>query len=607
VIRTFIREDPAFGNILKWILFSVFSGTAVLNFVTYDAVERGGDGFTDAALLWYVGLVWLMVTNYVVFGQVRTRCSPFGMSLPIRSRSLWTAHMVAVATGGLLLIAVYILVAIVGSRLLTRTSDIPVFAAGDALSATAHVGSLYLLGVVLLDLRGPGDHTFRQDKRSAAVALVVAAVMLAVALGMMSLPPFVALLPLIAAAALGVRRYQALPESFSLTPDRAGAAVASLEGIRSWAPRERSRLSSWWLVATIVYRTIINKKASPFITIPFVLFFGMFLSGLDEVWFDEYLRPIAAPMAAYILMAVVMDPFLHFFRIEAYPISRRRVFALLMVPCLALLAVGYGVGRLMIETGLAGDTKEAICFCQAKEGYYYTHVPIEFCDVQWGGDVPENESPWGESHETWSTPLHKGSFIKLYSPFSVGEGASVDFAALQISRATQRIFGEAITPEEIKRRYLRERTDGSAALAADTLMIQRDFPDLKPRHIGPVFPILFMGVALLWFAAVRVFLGVMRAGNSKRKRMTVGFLMMAALFAIYIVVIVFAMTGFMKVWASIGFVEILARQMGDAFPGSAVLVWGVCMAIIVAAYRWVEGGFLRVEAVPDREPASPAS
>jgi hypothetical protein len=50
---------------------------------------------------------------------------------------------------------------------------------------------------------------------------------------------------------------------------------------------------------------------------------------------------------------------------------------------------------------------------------------------------------------------------------------------------------------------------------------------------------------------------------------------------------------------SIGFIEILVREAGDAFAGSPVLVYVVCLAVVAWTYRWLQGRFNRVEAVPD--------
>lgn len=607
MIRTLVREDPAYRNLAKWLIFTILSATVVLNITTFHAKQAGGEALPDDVMVWYAALAWLMVTVYLVFGHVRTRCTPFGMSLPISSRSLWTAHITAVILGGFVLLVSFVAVAIGGSRLLKTFDDLTVFSARDASAATIHVASLFVLGAVLLELRGPSERTIRQGARQALIALAAATVMFAVVLAMMSTSLAVAVVPVIAAVVLGARRFQALPESFSLSPDRAEAAVASPEGIRAWVPAKRSPLSRWWLVTSVVYRSTINKRAAPIITAPFLLFLGLLLAGMDRVWASEELRAMVVPITAYVLMAVILDPFLHIFRVDAFPISRRRVFALLIVPCLLLLALGYGAGRFMLGTGIVGSESETICFCKANEGYYYTHVPIGFCQVSWGDDIPANDSQWGESHEPWSAPVFKGSPVKFYSPFSVGEGASIDFAALQISRATEAIFGEAITPEEIKRRYLRERSDGSAALAVDELTIQRDFPHLRPRHVGPVFPILFMLVSVLWFAAVRVFASAMRAGNSKRKRMSVGFLVMAGLFAIYILVGALAATHLMQLWSLVGLFEILARQIGDAFPGGELLVWLVCLAITAVGYLWAERRFLRIEAVLESDRAGSSS
>jgi hypothetical protein len=595
VTGTLVRADPALRHLHKWTAISLLSAALFLNVVAYARLKVGGEVW-GALDVWYIVLAWLVLAAYLVLGQVRTRCSSFGMTLPLPSLHLWRAHVLAVLAGGALLLAAVTAAVVLGGVLLSNVFDAGAFSAGEVAIDTLRIAALFILAVAALELRAPAMSRAPLDAAGVATTLSAALAILPAALWLLRLPAVAALVPLLAAVGLGAIRIRALPETFSLAPDRAGAAAAGTAGAAGWddlAPR--SALSRWMLVNTVVLRSMFRRKAAPWLIIPFLLFFGVLLAGIDEPWSDENLRSLFIALTAYILMSFMVEPMLQLQRVETFAISRRRLFALLVLPSLITITIGYVGARVYVESRAArGDLPEAIELFQAKDGYFYTRVPARFCQLSRTGEVPRNTAPWGESYPAWSTPLYRGSGVRLYSPFSIGEGASVEFAALQISRAAEAIIGEAITPEEIRRRYLRERDDGSVALATESLTLQRDF-HLKTRYAGPMFPVVLTLASVIWLVTLRVYFAVFRAGVSKRRRKGVGFGLMGALFAVYIVQMVLASSGIMDVWVQSGFLEILVRRASDAFAGGGAVVWGACIAVFALLYRWVERRFERVE------------
>jgi len=596
VISTLVRENPAVRALGKWVIFTFVTGALCLNFVTFAMFHSGRNVLGWPPGVWFTLLGWVPVSLYLVFGKVGMRCSSFDMTLPLPARRVWLAHMIAVALGGLVLLAVSIIVATGGGLLMLKISDRWILLVSEVRHTSVFLLSGLILSLAVVEYRAPLLQTVPATRSNRTMAAVTVLAMLAAIFWMKTLPPIVAVIPVLAAAVLGARRFLSLPESFVVAPDAEDAKPFE-EGTEAWTQEPPSRLRAYALLAGTVYRSLYRKKAAAILIVPFLVPFGVLLAGADETWLDENLRAAMIPMASYTLMAFIMDPLIHFGRVDAFPISRRTVLALLVSPLLLSLVVGYGVGTVVVARD---TTHEPIALFQADDGNYYLRVPLEACELTRRGRVPMNRSPWGEEYRAWSAPVYRGSAVEVYSPFSVGAGASVDFTAWQISRAVEMVFGEAITPEEIEQRYLRERSDGSAALRTEAMTLRADHPEWTRRYFGPVFPVTMTLVIVLWMAALWVFFGGARAGKSIRRRMMRGFTLMGVLFGLYTAVMIAAATRFASPWRLMGSVQILLRNAAEAFPGSSLLVWLFCAAVTAAAYAAVQSRFDRAEGMQER-------
>jgi hypothetical protein len=594
-----VREDPALRHIGKWFAMSLVSAALVVNVILLRMA--GGESSVPAATVrqLFALVAWMLLVGYVGFGDVRTRCSRFGMSLPLPAGDLWRAHVIAVAVGAGLVLLAGAMAEVVLITAATRLSERVSCSLGDVFAPLLHVAAVAMLAIAVLESRAPALRTVPFDRTGIVVTVVVMLAALPAALLTANLPLVAALVPLGAAALLWRRQYRSVPPVFSMAPERAPHATAPVSATDGWAPRPRSAFSLWWLTEVTVARLIYKKPVAPFIAVPFILFIGAILAGMDQYWVEDRLRPLTIVMASYVMMALAIEPMMHVHRVDPYPISRRRVFALLVAVPLLALAVGYGAGTVAVAGfAPAHALNRTVDFREADDGTFRVFVPIEYCRLHWGDDVPECTAPWGETAPAWSTPVVRGLPLHMYSPYSVGAEASVDFAALQISRAAEAIYGEPITPDEIERRYLRARADGSPALATEALTLEQDFPALKRRPLGPVFPIVFMLVALIWLLALRAYLPLFRAGRSHRLLKGMGFVFMGAVFSLYILELVLDARDIMPLWVAGGAIEALARQMGDAFTGSAVLVWVGCLGLTALAYLGVERRFAGIESLP---------
>ena len=188
-----------------------------------------------------------------------------------------------------------------------------------------------------------------------------------------------------------------------------------------------------------------------------------------------------------------------------------------------------------------------------------------------------------------------GCRARIFSPYHTPIGSSLDYVAFQISRATGALYEEAIAPEVIQGRYLDVDEEGKVVLRGEALTLRADFPHLKPRSIGPYFPVLLMLVSVPYALLVTAYLRSFRATISDGTRKAILFGMMFAVLALHIAQYVLFMTGITEDWIITGTFEILLRNATDSLYGGALSIWVVCGLVIYAAYRVAESQFRRIE------------
>ena len=193
----------------------------------------------------------------------------------------------------------------------------------------------------------------------------------------------------------------------------------------------------------------------------------------------------------------------------------------------------------------------------------------------------------------------EGCRARLYSPYHTPKGSSVKFVALQISRASGALYTEAITPEVIEERYLDVSEEGKVILKGEALTLRADFPHLKPKSKGPLFPVMLMFVSVPYTLLIAVYLRSFRATISDGMRKAILFGMMFVVLALYLAQYALLGNGFTKPWIITGTFEILVRNVADGFVGGALLIWVVCGLAIFTAYVFAESRFRHIEVPPE--------
>jgi hypothetical protein len=372
---------------------------------------------------------------FLVTPGCRLRCNHLAMASPVAPRRLWLLHLVGVLLCGVMILAVSAGLIALGGWLLSRLPKRPEMFVPDPLSLAVHLGAGLALAVTILQSHKPSLNKiparWTYVLSTAAILVGVPALIDALA----ALPLYSAILPLGLALIIALRTYNSLPKAFALVPlqpepgdvaaDRVAGRIPGALPVEG-SPRPAIVEHDWsalsgerpargiryrWLLLMTIYRELAKKPIIGVLALPFLIFFGMLLSG--GIFSESELRFTNIVMAAYILYAF-SGPFLNqLHRLDHLPLSRRRLFALLTLPTAALLYLGYGAGWILAMGGQGSHEpveykKETCC--------HYTRVPIEFCEIAWNGQPPENGSPWGELHPAWTVPLYKGSRAVLYSP-----------------------------------------------------------------------------------------------------------------------------------------------------------------------------------------------
>jgi hypothetical protein len=471
-----------------------------------------------------------------------------------------------------------------------------------------HLIAGLILAVVLLQHPLPPQHKVPRTTERVVLSIAVMAAVLGLAVTLNRVSPWTASITLVLAAALGAYRFRSVPETFLLAADDTPGEVQEREEIRrEWealgtAGRSGGLAYRWFLDATI-WRSLlvgIKLKQAPWFSYPFLLFFGAFMSGLDGRWIEDSLRFNYVWMAAYMLMAFTMHPPKQIYLIDGLPISRRRILDVMTLPLMVVLLVGYGVGSVTLGYLDRAHPKQmdVVHLIKSREdGNYYIRVPFRALRVAWDGHVPENVAPWGEAHKAWTGKPLVFLPVKLYSPYSTPPGSSIDFVAWQLSRAVEAVYGAQIAPDEIKGRYLRERTDGGAELIPDKLHLEADYPYLRPiRKPGPVLPVV-MGLSFaIWMLALAVYFQAFRAGISNARRMMTAFGVLALMMLGWLAVVFGPIVRRISGGYFNGGLTAALRQAGES-PVATAAVWITMIAVSLASYRLALWRFRNAEAI----------
>ena len=620
-----LRRDPSVQALPKWLLIaplaaSVLEGVRTLVF-GMRLWRSGGEGAPlPADLLLLTFILWLPVALFLLFGRTGQRCTRFDLGMPLSARRLWSVHLLAVTLSSLAVLVATSAIVRLRDRLVGAMFDEVIVPPSNLLGLALPLVAGVVLAIVILQGRDPKVYATSARRGNAAFAVATLVALYGLVAVLAWLPPAVSLIPVAFAILLGLHSHRSLPTAFTTVPLEAqdGSAAIDVGGGAAWssarprggfAERLRRNLSIFHILSRgVAPGQLIEIPALLAFGYPFILLWGVLVSG---VAFAEDFRYWMLFLTAYLLYAFLPAPMVQLYALDSLPISRRRLFAFIVLPLLILMSLGYGagwtLGRFLKEPAPQVRFQEAVSESLVPPYPFQpamVRVPVEHCRVAWDGKPPESGSPWGESHPAWTIPLIKGGTAVLYSPFSTPEGASPEFVALQISRAVEAVYGRSLEPSEIMRRHLEVDDQGVVVPSKSVgLTLLHDYPELTAPRAVSAFPVFMLITTVLYLFTSCLYLRTYRVTVSHGRRMVIFFVLGGWLFAMHLILTALFITRVVRETVVSGLLTIFVQRLTAFLPGGTFAVWIVCALLSWAAYRVAESEFEHVEApVPRGKP-----
>lgn len=583
-----VFQDDALRLAFVWLVLIGLNTLALLGLQLWWARSVGEAVLAPRLLL---ALLWLGAAAYLVLGRLRRRCRTVDLSLPLSARSLWLSHLTSVALAAcsavlLALVPILLVGFLQGPR-------VGVFLPGELAGGVVHLLAGVLLGATILQADRPSLWRVPADTRWRILlaAVVTGLLLLTLAIGL--LPVWMSAITLALAAALALRVWRSLPQTLVVAPAEPIAAEATAQELTSADERRAPGVAR--TIYGILYRVHPWAGMTSWVSLPFVALFGAVVAGGLEIWIESSeLRFLYIPFAVYMQLATIGPVTQNFFRVDPLPVSRRKLFAIMVLPTVLALALGYAGGRLARHSSVARVSQVEY---RVDGRYHWVQPPPGYLEVAWDGSVPTLESPWGETHEAWSAPVFSWGALRVYSPFNTSEEATADFEALLTSRALAAVHGLEVPPQEIRSRYFLTNQDRVVGLRDGGLALSRDFPDLALADSGPEAPLVLGGALVLYFVVLAGFLSTFRARFSDRARQTVFWAFLAMILFTLFLETGLAIADLFRPEAARILIEIGIHYLA-ASPLSVALVWFGSGIAAVAGYLLAQSRFARAEFSP---------
>lgn len=562
MILALLRKDPAV-RALRWgvpvaVLSAVLFAWVSADFPTPETLS-GVPKYVLRAQLLPIVAGWIIGLSLV---RPWLRATELHLSLPIPGSVLVRARLLALAayTAAPAIAFLAVLAVLAGPQPLAK----------DAALLITNLASALLLALALVQSIHPARATV-----PAGPALAGAVILGMLALGLAVTAPSILLAGLLLAAAIAVAKWTEIrvPKALSLVP----AVQQSTEDAPAKGSAPRAVLTRLLLMRFL--------EVDVFVAV-LVVWWLMERSSWIQWPSLLVIVPLSlwGPMKSRLASAAWLDPL---------PVSRRLLFAAVALPGLLALTLGIVGGELLgspptAETvdfklecpGTRTDPSEFRCNRQVQ-------VPRGYWRLSRLDTPPAVGSPWGE---TVRPPLHHLMSVgpwALYNPYAVGGGSSLEFVALQLSRAVRDVHGLQVPAEEIGRRYLRRAWDGTVGLVGDGFTLTDDVAPVRPAH-GSSFAPAWLTGALVWFWVGAV---ALRAGTPSPRRVRRG-LAVAGLAA---VLLAFSALGLMSAdlapWAS----EKVLGRVAALEPDAPVRATAIAAAVVAGLVLILARRFDKVE------------
>jgi hypothetical protein len=609
-----IRRDPALRSLTRWLLIaplfaSMLEGLRTLSYFNVPASDAGP--VTQQMILVALSL-WLPLSGFLLFGRVGQRCSRLDLGLPIPALRLWQVHLAAALVAGLALVLSEF--AVIWLRRTLVSGLAPGIAASFSDGADPFLPTLatMVLGVIVLQIPHVDLYSLQAGKGLPMAGLFMVAGGFGLILLLSALPWFASVAVLVVSLVLAAGLQRRLPAAFVMVPREASLTTVNVPGA-SWTTGSQARdlavgrQGTWGAVSRgLTVLRIYSGSVAPgqmvqvpatLLGIPVIFAWGLLLSGLI---ISQEASFMFLTLSSYILFAFVPAQASQIYLLDALPISRRALFAGLVLPALVILGAGYSTGALVKSRSRPAamvelQAERTRLFPRGAQEHATVRVPYIATRIAWTREAPILEAPWGETHPAWSETLVRDGSLRLYSPYATPEKATPAFQALMISRALNHIYGRHISPDEIQERYL-ENGHSDASLAGGLSTLLADYPDLGTPLSPRLAPLYFMITTLLFLLMVAIYTRALRANVTNTGRKVAMFSLLGAIFFLHVLQLTLAMANLLEIDVLGAMAQIGSFNLVNRLPGGQAGLWILCILITTLGYGWAESRFRRIEA-----------
>lgn len=591
-----VWRDGAVRSLPLWLAITLLIVDVLALLIVFPVAR---DGEEAVPLYQLVLILWLPVVIFLALSRIRARSHRLDLALPISAHELWLTHTAATALSAAVVLAGGFGMLLIIDQLLERLDVGP--DPHMALGALAvPITAATLLATVFVQRLQPT--AWKPVGRAREWALMFGGLaVIPVALVVLEPWPAVSTLLFLGAVLLLARNtWTALPSALELTPlvepkraprGQEGAATAdrseTLAAAAAGGPLT---------VARLLFR-ILNTCPPWGRLMPWVLYFflalvGFFLAGGFGVWVDvDESRLINLPLGTYMLFTGAGLLTYHLHRLDPLPISRRTLFRILVLPSLAIFALGWAAGRLVLETS-AGPRQLLEYRIEGEEQWVQVAAP--YMGLATEGEAPMLTAPWGESHRAWHRPLFRGGRLLLYSPFNTPEPTTARFEALMTSRAIERIFGETVPAAEIERRWFEVADNRVVGLRDEQPPPWAAYAAPASRAAVAGTPVFMTLTLTPWLLLLALFVRSFRATSSVRFVRWIYWAILLVLLSALVGQVVATLARLYSPDAAYGLLSIWLHRI-ESSPLAIGLAWAASLVLLYLSYSLAERGFRRAE------------
>lgn len=314
------RQEFAVRSLAWWIPIGAGLGVWVLTLTTLYGAGAGGFAVSTEGVFVTV-LAWMALSAFLLNAGLARRGEPLQMTLPIAPRRVWLTHVAAIVTSGWTILAAAAAVIAAGNAVLDEQPLLPPGLAG--LGCHLATG----LALILLLVQSLRPRFLTVAVRTGHGVLLAASLFayLGLVLLLRPLPVAYAALPFALALLLGLRTYAALPAAFEESTEDAGGP----EEAGVWDDTARRRSPSW-----VVRRCLWGNWT--WLGLILIAIYSLALS--DSTLERRYSILLYAWVLLILWSALSLQ---RLPRLDALPVSRRHVFAVIALPPFATFSLVY--------------------------------------------------------------------------------------------------------------------------------------------------------------------------------------------------------------------------------------------------------------------------